>query len=72
MATAVAARKPEYSPPPINGTTISSSAVLTRRSVRSPDACAISLRKRSRCRETIGWARELLGGNDILLENQIG
>jgi glutaryl-CoA dehydrogenase len=25
-----------------------------------------------RCRETVGWARELLGGNGILLENQIG
>jgi glutaryl-CoA dehydrogenase len=25
-----------------------------------------------RCRETVGWAHELLGGNGILLENQIG
>jgi len=25
-----------------------------------------------RCRETVGWARELLGGNGILLENHVG
>ncbi len=25
-----------------------------------------------KCRETVGWARELLGGNGILLENHIG
>ena len=25
-----------------------------------------------RMRETVGWARELLGGNGILLENQVG
>ena len=25
-----------------------------------------------RCRETVGYARELLGGNGILLENHIG
>jgi glutaryl-CoA dehydrogenase len=25
-----------------------------------------------KCRETVGYARELLGGNDILLENHIG
>jgi glutaryl-CoA dehydrogenase len=26
----------------------------------------------SKCRETVGYARELLGGNGILLENQVG
>jgi glutaryl-CoA dehydrogenase len=26
----------------------------------------------ARMRETVGWARELLGGNGILLENQVG
>jgi len=26
----------------------------------------------SRARETVGWARELLGGNGILLENHVG
>ena len=25
-----------------------------------------------RMRETVGWARELLGGNGILLENNVG
>ena len=25
-----------------------------------------------KCRETVGWARELLGGNGILLENHVG
>jgi glutaryl-CoA dehydrogenase len=25
-----------------------------------------------KCRETIGYARELLGGNGILLENHVG
>ena len=25
-----------------------------------------------RCRETVGWARDLLGGNGILLENRLG
>jgi glutaryl-CoA dehydrogenase len=26
----------------------------------------------SKCRETVGFARELMGGNGILLENQVG
>jgi glutaryl-CoA dehydrogenase len=39
---------------------------MTRTAVTDADFCTV------RMREAVGWARELLGGNGILLENHVG